>query len=219
MALSKTTKDHDEIQRWAEERGGKPAHVRSTESPNDIGILRLDFPGFGQSAGSSLEEISWDYFFEQFDERGRALVYLDETAGGERSNFNKLISGDSADLDDEEETPAASQSTGRGGSKRKTAAQGSSAKTVTKSAAKKAVKTPAKKASNVPAKKTAAKKAAAKKGAPAKAVKKSTAKKAVKTPAKKVAAKKAVKKTAKAAGPVKKTAAKKKTAVKTKSRR
>ncbi len=30
--LSNTTKDHEEIRRWAEERGGKPSHVKSTGS-------------------------------------------------------------------------------------------------------------------------------------------------------------------------------------------
>ena len=32
MASSKTTTDHDEIRRWAEERGGRPAHVKDTGS-------------------------------------------------------------------------------------------------------------------------------------------------------------------------------------------
>ncbi len=64
--LTKTTQDHEEIRRWAEERGGKPSHVKSTESGDDIGILRIDFPGY--SGEDSLEEISWDEFFEKFDE-------------------------------------------------------------------------------------------------------------------------------------------------------
>jgi hypothetical protein len=93
--LSKTTRDHDEIRRWAEERGGKPAHVKSTGSAEDTGILRIDFPGY--SGGGNLEPISWEDFFEKFDERGLALVYQEETAGGQKSNFNKLISAESAD--------------------------------------------------------------------------------------------------------------------------
>src|SRR3712207_5562878 len=54
---SKTTTDHDEIRRWAEERGGKPATVAGTESGgDDAGVLRIDFPG---GEGDRLEEISW----------------------------------------------------------------------------------------------------------------------------------------------------------------
>ena len=87
--MSNTTTDHDEIRRWAEERGAKPAKVASTGSDSDPGIIRIDFPGY--SGGDSLEEISWEQFFEKFDESGLALVYQEETADGERSNFNKLV--------------------------------------------------------------------------------------------------------------------------------
>jgi hypothetical protein len=92
--LSRTTRDHEEIRRWAEERGGKPAHVKSTGSKEDIGILRIDFPGF--SGEKSLEPISWEDFFEKFDDRNLSLIYQEETAGGQRSNFNKLISAETA---------------------------------------------------------------------------------------------------------------------------
>ena len=89
-ASSNITTDHDFIRTWAEERGGKPACVRGTGESGDIGILRIDFPGY--SGSDSLEEISWDEFFEKFDERDLALVYQEETADGKKSNFNKLIS-------------------------------------------------------------------------------------------------------------------------------
>src|SRR5256885_14777458 len=92
-ASSRTLIDHDEIQRWAEERGAKPAAVRNTENETDIGIIRLDFPGY--SGGDSLEEVSWDEWFEQFDDRNLALIVQEETANGKPSNFNKLVSRDS----------------------------------------------------------------------------------------------------------------------------
>ncbi|MBV8069141.1 MAG: hypothetical protein JO270_04500 [Acidobacteriaceae bacterium] len=97
--LSNMTRDHDEIRRWAEERGGTPSHVVGTGSGDDIGILRFDFPGY--SGEGSLEPISWEQFFEKFDERGLVLLYQEETAGGARSNFNKLISGETAEEADE----------------------------------------------------------------------------------------------------------------------
>jgi len=89
------TSDHETIRKWAEARGGKPAHVKSTGKKGDVGILRIDFPGY--SGANSLEEISWDEFFEKFDESELALVYQEETADGERSNFNKLISRNSVE--------------------------------------------------------------------------------------------------------------------------
>jgi|SRR4051794_26233815 len=90
---SQTTTDHKKIQKWAEERGAKPASVRGTGGKNDVGLIRLDFPGY--SGGDSLEEISWDEWFEKFDESGLALVYQEETSSGEKSNFNKLVSRES----------------------------------------------------------------------------------------------------------------------------
>src|SRR5919108_485833 len=43
-AESRTTTDHDEIRRWAEERGGTPASVRDT-GEDEAGVLRVDLPG------------------------------------------------------------------------------------------------------------------------------------------------------------------------------
>lgn len=87
---AKTTTDHEEIQRWAEERGAKPSCVRGTGGEDDIGMIRLDFPGY--SGEGKLEEISWDDWFDKFEERKLALLYQEETAGGEKSNFNKIVS-------------------------------------------------------------------------------------------------------------------------------
>jgi len=82
--------EHEEIRAWAEERGGTPSCVRGTGNRGDIGMLRIDFPGY--SGEQSLQPISWDDWFEKFDERKLALIVQDKTARGEKSNFNKLIS-------------------------------------------------------------------------------------------------------------------------------
>ncbi len=89
---SSVTTDHDTIRKWADERGGKPSCVRGTGSESDIGMIRIDFPGY--SGEGKLEEIGWDEWFEKFEEKRLALVYQDETHG-QKSNFNKLISRDS----------------------------------------------------------------------------------------------------------------------------
>lgn len=92
---SQVTTDHEEIQRWAEERGAKPSCVRGTGGKGGVGMIRLDFPGY--SGEGSLEAIEWDEWFEKFDESNLALLYQEETADGEKSNFNKLVSRDTAD--------------------------------------------------------------------------------------------------------------------------
>lgn len=91
MALSKTTQDHDTIRKWAEARGAQPAEVRGTHKGNQTGILRFCFPNARNRKDENLQEISWDEFFEKFDDNGLELIYQDKTAGGARSNFNKLI--------------------------------------------------------------------------------------------------------------------------------
>lgn len=92
---STTTVDHDKIRRWAEERGAHPACVKGTGDTGDVGMIRLDFPGY--SGEGKLQEISWEEFFEAFDGNSLALVYQEHTAEGEKSNFNKLVSRDTVD--------------------------------------------------------------------------------------------------------------------------
>ena len=90
MAGSSTTTDHDEIRRWVEARGGRPARVRKTGSGGDPGILRIDFPGRGDD--ERLEPMDWNEWFEAFDDNNLAFVYQEETADGEMSRFSKLVS-------------------------------------------------------------------------------------------------------------------------------
>ncbi|WP_342642142.1 hypothetical protein [Rhodoligotrophos ferricapiens] len=86
MAQAKTTTNHDEIRQWAEKHGGRPAHVKRTGGKEDPGILRLDFG----ERDEQLEEISWDEFFEKFEDNKLALLYQDQ---GD-SRFNKLVRRD-----------------------------------------------------------------------------------------------------------------------------
>jgi len=97
MSEGKTTTDHDEIRRWAEERGGVPSTVTGTErggkkGTEHAGILRLDF----EPHDEGLEEISWDEFFEKFDKEKLAFLYQEETAGGDISRFHKFINRSTA---------------------------------------------------------------------------------------------------------------------------
>ncbi len=91
MALSKSTKDHDEIRKWAESHGAIPSEVSSTHTSDEPGILRFQFPKAKNNNDSALQEISWDDFFEKFDESDLTLVYQEKTAAGQKSNFNKLV--------------------------------------------------------------------------------------------------------------------------------
>ncbi|WP_274425850.1 hypothetical protein [Chelativorans sp. YIM 93263] len=84
MSQASTTTDHQTIREWAESRNGKPARVKGS-SPG--GILRIDF---GEPE-ESLEEISWDEFFQIFEDRKLAFLYQERTDSGDTSRFNKLV--------------------------------------------------------------------------------------------------------------------------------
>ena len=94
MASAEPITDHRRIREWAEERGAKPSCVKGTGGKGDTGLIRLDFPGY--SGGESLQPISWDEWFKAFDENKLALLVQDETASGETSNFNKLVTRETA---------------------------------------------------------------------------------------------------------------------------
>jgi hypothetical protein len=91
-AGTKVTTDHGEIQRWVDERGGHPARVKDTQTKKSAGVLRIDYPGF--SGEDTLEPISWQAFFEAFEENNLAFLYQEETKDGSESRFSKLIDRD-----------------------------------------------------------------------------------------------------------------------------
>lgn len=92
---SKTTTNHDEIRSWVEERGGNPARVKGTDKGKSAGLLRIDYPGF--SGEDTLEQITWEEFFEAFDDNKLAFLYQDETKDGKQSRFSKLIERETGD--------------------------------------------------------------------------------------------------------------------------
>jgi hypothetical protein len=124
---SKTSTDHDEIRQWAEARAGRHAVVKSTRGKgDDTGILRIDFPGY--SGAGSLEQISWEEFFEKFDREKLALVYQETTARGQKSNFNKIVSRESVTGRAAGKRSAAAKSSGRAASKTGRKRSGAAAK-------------------------------------------------------------------------------------------
>ena len=91
---AKTTIDHNEIRGWVEERGGQPARVKGTETKRGAGVLRIDYPGF--SGEDTLETITWEEFFQAFDDNHLAFLYQEETKDGSESRFSKLIERETA---------------------------------------------------------------------------------------------------------------------------
>jgi hypothetical protein len=87
---SKRTTDHEQIRRWAQARDGKPSRVRLTGEGGDTGLLRIDFPEDNDDEeDAELEEITWDEFFEKFDDK--RLAFVETTAAGQLSRFNRFV--------------------------------------------------------------------------------------------------------------------------------
>ncbi len=86
--MAEVTTDHVAIRKWAEGKGGKPAAVARTHQGGDVGIVRIMFPEAPQTEHDALTEISWDEFFEKFEESKLALLY------DEGSMFSKLVGRD-----------------------------------------------------------------------------------------------------------------------------
>jgi len=89
---SLATRNHEVIRQWAGERQAVPTTVESTERNGRAGVLRLDFPGYG---GNELGELTWDEWFETFDERNLIFIYQEHKADGSVSNFFRLTNPES----------------------------------------------------------------------------------------------------------------------------
>jgi hypothetical protein len=110
---SKVTTDHEEIVRWAVARDGRPAGaVRSKNGDDDGVLIRISFPADREA--SALNEISWKDWFKKFEAGKLALLFQEHIAGGEKSNFHKLVERESVD-----EVEAAVGGKGRSASRRR----------------------------------------------------------------------------------------------------
>jgi hypothetical protein len=79
------TTDHDEIRQWVESRGGRPAVFDGEIIDDETGVLRIDFQE--HTARQTLVPISWDEFFQKFDQNNLAFIYQEETTGDVPSRY------------------------------------------------------------------------------------------------------------------------------------
>ena len=87
MSKARKLTNHEEIKRWAEERGAHPAVVEGTEGGDGgVGVLRLDFDGKEEN----LRSIDWETFFDTFESKKLALLAQEEI-DGETSRFAKFV--------------------------------------------------------------------------------------------------------------------------------
>jgi len=102
MPLSaKVTTDHNVILRWAQDRGGRPAAVTLRPGHNHTPSVSIDFPGHPAHAtiaeawsasGASIAPLTWDEFFEKFEQDGLAFLYQERTCTGMPSRLFRIVS-------------------------------------------------------------------------------------------------------------------------------
>lgn len=95
------TTDHARIREWVEARDGAPATVESTYTEDDPGLIRIDFPGY--TGEEALLSITWDEWFRKFDDSDLVFLFQEDLASGGRSNFNELISRETAEANESAE--------------------------------------------------------------------------------------------------------------------
>ncbi|WP_238424670.1 hypothetical protein [Micromonospora parastrephiae] len=89
------TANHEVIQRWAQQRGAKPATIAGTERDGRAGVLTFNIPGYRES--SRIREITWDEWFYTFDLRRLNLIYQEQMRDGRQSNFFRTESPERED--------------------------------------------------------------------------------------------------------------------------
>lgn len=86
---ARATTDQTKIIKWTEKRGGKPAIVDTKEDARSTdGILKIKF---SDSKNESLSTISWDNFFEIFENNQLEFLFQEATKNGDQSRFFKFI--------------------------------------------------------------------------------------------------------------------------------
>jgi len=88
------TQDRDTIIQWAERRLAHAARVVGVheaavgEADADVGEIRLGFPGYASE--EALEPMTWDEWFEIFEEEDLTFAYQLTREDGAPSNYYEL---------------------------------------------------------------------------------------------------------------------------------
>jgi hypothetical protein len=75
---AKVTADHEFIRDWVERRGGCPAAVKRPRQ--GAAALKIEYPAQSR-AGRMVSSISWDEFFDRFEQHKLAFQYQDTSRG------------------------------------------------------------------------------------------------------------------------------------------
>lgn len=96
--MQKATINHQEIREWVGLNHGRPYLIDHPEAKADRKGLRINFPGTMDEALLGEEqlgkEISWDEFFELFDEQQLKFIYEEPVAGSDPTRWYRFENRD-----------------------------------------------------------------------------------------------------------------------------
>lgn len=85
------TSDHEFIRNWATERNGRPVTIQSaTREALNQPEVRILFPDYNTDK-YNINPLSWDEFFERFEQSNLALLYQERSWTGGESRFCILV--------------------------------------------------------------------------------------------------------------------------------
>jgi hypothetical protein len=79
--MENQTTDHNIIRQWAEKHNGAPQIIDALDALGDTVGIRIDFPGHRDEVYSTRTQstpITWDRFFEIFEDQKLAFVFVDD---------------------------------------------------------------------------------------------------------------------------------------------
>jgi hypothetical protein len=83
------TTNHSTIEHWVSNREGKPVRLREESKEPGLRPITIFFPKQDRPL-YNLEEISWNEFFDFFEEKGLSFLYKDNEADGGVSHYFKM---------------------------------------------------------------------------------------------------------------------------------
>lgn len=76
---------HAEVVDWARNRNGKPVRIpKNNPHEPGLGPIKILFP---EDKESGYEEITWDEFLQDFENKQLMMVYKENTEEGTQSHF------------------------------------------------------------------------------------------------------------------------------------
>jgi uncharacterized lipoprotein len=89
--MQKTTRNHGEIRRWAENLGGKPTIIDHPVARADKLGIRIDFPGETHDVlMSETRPATWEAFFQIFEDQNLLLTYDEEPGGDDPTEWYRF---------------------------------------------------------------------------------------------------------------------------------